>query len=522
MKKISIPILKHSSFLFIPVLIMYLSATGVQTISSDPVYIYLMNGLNYAAGRPIQATDHPGTTLHLYLGNMIKFLSETICDLDDCHVINFTISQSETIAFLSLVPIILLFALILFFSQKSLEKYFKRKWLPVLMFLYTWACLPNALYYSIRIAPEVCLLLFSALCSLLIFIQYNEKGRIITLLNPFIIGAIIGAGIALKITFFPFILMLFALNSWKRFLVSMTCSYLSFMYFIQPIWDTPRFGGFISRVSGVLNHKGYLGDGDKGLIDISSILPNLFKMISESPASLISLLIPIFILNVRKKGFSLLFNKEYRPFIVFWVILCVQFAITVLKTPNARFLIPSLALVPWLFAYLGRDFPTKNRHGRTALALTALFFSLFSLNKIYKEILPEISLSKEIRIVDMLADNKSGCFIYENGSYRGIGNALAVGNIWSAYQYNQNIDEKFSKIILSGVYGHGYMTPGNTKTFYKDELRSIIEEDCLLIKSGSSMDTFQGSPINLIWAGKRNYLYQIAKTRSGRKEVQFK
>lgn len=254
---------------------------------NDPEYIYLMNALCICDGQSVGHIDNPGTTLmQLGAGTMgIMHLfsnpkNETIVE----HVLRNPDEFIEGIRKVIVVfntIFLLLLGWIVFRKTRSI-------W-PALLLQ---ACTLLSVYILditwAKLSPEPLLFSTTGIYAILVFCFYHEQEK--DQWKYVILFALItGAGLATKATFLPlFILPLFILPSLKKKIYYLLGIVPSFVLFTIPA--IPEYDRMFYWFRDMISHAGIYGNGEKGIIDTKTYIPNIQSILSFYPGFTITLI----------------------------------------------------------------------------------------------------------------------------------------------------------------------------------------------------------------------------------------
>lgn len=497
-------------FLSIPSVLIYLSSTISQFITNriDPIYIYYFNGLNYALGRRIQHVDHPGTPLQVYIGKLINYMSENWCEGKLCHPLDYAFHESEKVLFYGIVSLILILMIVLIFSVHLIKKIFSNTNYQRLGFFYllTWIAVPSLMYYLTGLKPEIFLIILASMCGYLACREAFSYGRFEKFLNPILLGFLVGLGIATKVTFLSFLGLFILLRGSIRKALFLVMIPPSFVLFTWPIKD--QYAHLFSWLKNILTHTGSYGTGDAGLPSVSLLFSNFNQMISSHFILFMLILVVCCFLLSRYSIRSFFKDQESKIVYVFMAIMLVQFSMTI-KHPSIRYFLPALALLPWMVVFSLNSINAKI-FDRFYVILFLILVPV-SISKSIVQFQPEIKESAEIANIEALA-KKDGCFLYEvNGG--GLGTALAIGNIWAAYEYNMNIASAHQQRMISGVYSDSVTNAGNTYTFENQDYEKILSEGCLIIFSKAKRDSIFGLNVSPVFQGQYVSAFNVERTK---------
>jgi hypothetical protein len=348
--------------------------------SSDPGYYFLMNALNLAAGRPIVHIDQPGTPLQVIGAAVI----DGVHDIDGRGTVaDDVIRRPGVFIEMYFLSLVVLYALALgglgysaLITLGGLDAATVVQALPILFGDYS------------RVVPVTteCLLLsvVAALCILLLR-QLRHEGP--SRWRAPLYGALIGFGIAVKLTFAPLLLIpLCMLNRFRDVVVYAAAILASFVISTAPIW--PEYPRLLEWVINLAAHQGSYGHGPGGVAAPSTWFANLADL-AEQQIVLALAVVAVVTLVVRgmlsRDVPQVAWSSRERLLIGLTLGASAQFIVTA-KQPDARYLIPSVAslgLFLWLLLEraprLRRRIPEPALLSIAVVAACVLVWSAFSL-----------------------------------------------------------------------------------------------------------------------------------------------
>jgi hypothetical protein len=241
-------------------------------LNSDPDYAYLLNSLNITQLKTPGHTDHPGTTIQVLGGIIIKitYLIQSWKNFDASNIVE-AVLQSPEFYLLTINTILLILTTTLLFLLGVITFSFSQSIALSLLLQLTpfwW----TVLSHSIRVSPEPLLFCLSQLfVMLLLFYLYSDVVRLPRF--ALAIGVVFGLGVATKFTFLPLGLVIFLLPGLpQKGLAIFTAITIFFLATLPVLSQYPRIFSWILSIA---THTGRHGKGNQGLVDFST-LPNTF------------------------------------------------------------------------------------------------------------------------------------------------------------------------------------------------------------------------------------------------------
>ena len=232
------------------------------------------------------------------------------------------------------------------------------------------------------------------------------------------LGLLIGVSMMAKITAAPMIIFfMISKGIWRKIIciLSFLVASLAFLPFLIPKIDKMQ-----SWFSGLLLRKGYYGQGEIGAPELLDFTQGLYGLVFEAPIFWILLFILlVFYFLWKRHGHSSSdgMMKRYRNWQgISFVFLAVVFQVLiVLKHPKARYLFPSMAVMPAMaafFLYFKEDFLLfKKDIGKISMKFIILLVALGSLldisAKLYEKYGERIERAVELQRAETLVASLS-------------------------------------------------------------------------------------------------------------------
>ncbi len=277
-------------FLFIPLI--YLSSSLFLHFNYgkfyqgavDPEYAILYNGVIVGGGRlAINFTDHPATPLIFItaIGARLTHLTA----IGTPYVEHF-LQNPEKYIHVAVILNCLLIGFSLWMLGRGIYKYLHSRSLALLAQLGVLSSF-TILGISARLIPEASLLIpLCFLCLLAVNYLYQPPSE--KPVTPLQFAAVIGFGIACKLSFVPMALVpLILLKGWKSKFKFLGFLLLSVVLFAYPLFTNPDKS--FSWVFNMFTHSGQHGGGESDFIDLAA-LPHRLELLWLQDATFLILL----------------------------------------------------------------------------------------------------------------------------------------------------------------------------------------------------------------------------------------
>lgn len=247
----------------------------------DPTYAYLYNSLNMATFRIVGHVDHPGTTMQVIGGVILK----------GAWLINPVEGETLTMAviknpeyYLRILNTSVAIIASAFIFLAGLFIYKKSDALHYALIVQSIPFISGVVLFNgfTRVSQESMLMISSMSMACWSLFWYFKKDEVPQ--KVFLIGfaVITGFGLASKIIFAPLVFIpLILLVSWKDKFRYILLSILSFVIFTIPI--IPRYPHMMKWFLSLFTHSGIYGSGKAGIIDPSQYLISLQEILNGEP-----------------------------------------------------------------------------------------------------------------------------------------------------------------------------------------------------------------------------------------------
>ncbi|MGB4206090.1 MAG: hypothetical protein WBJ84_10800 [Bacteroidales bacterium] len=314
----------------------------------DPEFSYLLSGILLGKGSFNLFIDHPGTPLIVFAAivTRIVYIFRSASSYTDDVLQN----PDQYLSALN-ISMIILISVVVFLV--SLWIYRKTGNLPAAIFIQFSPFVAEYVFSVIeRYMPEPWFIaLVVILCGTTLLDMYGafDHGKAKNK-RPLIYGIIIGAGISLKFTFFPFIIApLFIIRGMKKKLFYLASAMISFLVFTFPLIKRGKV--FFNWINSIVLHTGKHGSGKASVIDPQQFILNLKTIIQSEKHLVYAALIAIFILLcsllpfIRKR----IANKRYINALAGFLMAMIVGVLAISKHYEAYYLIPYSLITVFLF-----------------------------------------------------------------------------------------------------------------------------------------------------------------------------
>jgi hypothetical protein len=477
-----------SIYLVLPVILFLFAislkeARGPHFINSyDPDYPYLTASLNAADFRSSELIYHPGIPVQMVGGVILRAYSPNYLNLQ-----KDVLSQPE-LYLNRLNYFVIGITVILFISVGVTAFFLTGDILPGLLIQIT-PFLSNSILRSlIRFNPEPFLIISSFFLILIILIKSlrskaaydNDR----TLLSAFaIIG---GFGLAVKVTFFPLLIIpIFLLTNFSTIIKYISFTMAAFVLILLPYYN--KIINAVTWYWKIFSHTGIYGKGRVGIIDLSTLHPNIVSLFQAEPVFMYSLLLVIAFTGVN------LFNPRLRKIalksIHFKVLMGLSVAntiglIMILKHFGVKYLVPSFCLtglmVAFLYIYLNHlssELGFSKRLVNLSFILIFTLIGLFSYCRLPNLEQDSLKRDKNLvlhqRVMDEYKDWKKIVYFGQPSKHY----ALFFGNGWAGSRHSGVLESIYGKNFFFYHHGKGIFCNWHGKispAIIVDNLENII------------------------------------------------
>jgi len=472
--------------------------------NSDPEYAYLLNGLKLANGISPSHVDHPGTTLQILTALIIDsrhaikdILVERTPRSEDVlqHSEEYLLTIRDFLAILA----ILLFILI------AVQIYNKTKlvWVAICFQIFPFLS-RNVISALTRVSPEPLLLITILFTTIILFEVTEKKLPIYPIWQPIFLGLILGIGLVTKLTFLPFVLLIFWFPRLRDRILATAVFIGTIFLFTIPIW--PHAKQIAGWIKGLVTKQGYYGSGPTGFFPpFKTLISNLNNLTQAEPFYFIVLAILILWCIIIWKSRSLDNKLERLRVFLSMGILIIQL-IMVMKFPSPHYLVPGLSWLGFILLmgtlrlktlvestscttvkYLSK-LSTKFKIISTTL-VTALFVSAimnsFAIISSYQSI-EEVHLGTK-KIDSLIKVNFTNCSIIPYYGASDLRYALMFGNDIAGRVFAESLTKIFPDTYSYTIWGRQFISfSGDTEDAEIQHRLSLGE--CILLRGGHYMD----------------------------------
>jgi hypothetical protein len=309
----------------------------------DPAYAYIFNGLNFANLKLVTGfTGHPGIPLQILISIIIRI---TYLFRENGGIVNDVLLNPEL--YLNNISLVLVTinTFIIFLAGYLICNWFKNLAFAILIQLSVFFSKAAMFFASIVMAEPM--LIFTELIIILYIFRYLQ-GNDEKALNKYSIlfGVISGFGLAVKVAFFPVVLIPFLLikgiKNRVRFILA---AGVAFLVFMLPAMN--RFERFVLWIKRLIVYTGNYGTGEPTVINTKNFIQNLSRIFNDDYVFTI-----IYVFIVIAVGLYLFVryreilrkNKYYRLLVIIFISVTVQILI-VAKHYSFHYMIPAHILI---------------------------------------------------------------------------------------------------------------------------------------------------------------------------------
>ena len=332
MKQLSLGLLPASLF------VLALAMARATTFDADPDYTYLINGLNLFTVHAPWDIGHPGTTLHWLAGAMIgvtwlcrwPFVLDWPVDDVLRHPEFYLLAIHTVIAALVAAAVFCCGSMIERAAGLTSALAAQAVWLVSFP---TIASLP-------RVTPEPMIIAMAA-ALIGVFAPHvldpKQPER------PVAAGILFGAGLALKITTVPWVLLLLLFDDRRTRKIALVTAALAALAITLPI--ASRYRLMLAWWESLAVHRGIYGEGEVGLPTTAQFGTSLLDLLGTNPEYSVALIASL--------GLAILQARSRRIFLICAAVIAVQLVVVakhpneryLLQHPNDRYLLPAMVAV---------------------------------------------------------------------------------------------------------------------------------------------------------------------------------
>ena len=480
--------------LVVPIALLILSgllvdARGPYNLGAnlDPDYCYLLNSLSILLFHQPGHVDHPGTPVQ-EIGAAVVFakwlgasLSGSWASLpgtvlsrpeDFLHAINFVLN-------LLLGGAVFLAGLKMYRASGSLLAALVLQ-VSVFLFRETVLTLP-------RVDPEPVLVAvgFALMVPLIPMILAKEPAKAPGALAA---GAILGFGLATKVTFLPWVAVGALCTGWKqRFRLIGACLLALFIFLLPILSSLPQVFRWLNAV---LTHRGVFGSGPSGPPSSAQVLMNFKALYAAEPSLFYWLCFYSAVLlalqfGVREPEKSLARSIQ-RLMWAGWVAIVFQIAMALKHFVAARYLVPALVLTALLNGFLVLLFsaPVFRAGLRAALAFCGIVLLIGScwtnVSRLKQWAMDARRYQDDVSRLAEVRQKFRGCAVI--GYYSGSGGqyALAFGSEYTRGDHGKLLD----RLYPDTIYFHNEFKSFSLEP-RQAQVRGLLKQGrCVLMEGG--------------------------------------
>lgn len=448
--------------------------TGLYSLRSiDPEYIYFISGLSIANGEfELGHIDNPGTPLQYLLAILFKiiyaFRSQQTPFIEDVLANSDLYLSVSNLLTIILVGSFLLFAGVRVFKQTQNIGY--------ALLVQTTPFFTGIVYGNIgRVTPENILPIPVILLSIFLISFITQNKEIKENRNIFILAIIAAFGLSIKLTFLPLSIIPFlVIDGWKNKLKYVGITPLFFFAFALPA--TLQIEIFWNWVKALFLNSGQYGEGEKSIIDLTAMMPNLEKMWNEN-----GLFFLVFILFIGIILTSIIISKKSKKGILPKTALAIVLAsilqiFLISKHFEQRYFVNALFLIPLMVILCieaTKEWHIQNKKQSLSFVISVLFILTFSKTQvpIIRQLSTHLTRQQEKRM--------------------------------PAYHFFKGIEDNATKIFVPGYYNcpspeyalrFSYGWAGKQKELYKPYLAKLFPNSIIFYFWDSTFNVWGEQP----------------------------
>ena len=322
------------------------------TENQDPDYPYLLNGLGLLQGIVPKHVDHPGTPLQMWIAIVVwighgvrhfmgaeGLVKDVLTHTEDyLRLINFSLLGLTVLALWGVGATALKLS-------RSIPVALLLQLTPLLMIKTQLGNEPS------RVSPDV---MSFAVAQLLVILLlkwlYREPEQTGTKIEFAVaLGAVLGLGIAVKVTFLPMLLYLLLIRGFRLQVIAVAITVGSFIAATLPIIS--RYSKVWDWMIGVATHTGNYDGGDVGLINHGTFVEDSDRLISPNPVffTVLGVATVALVLYTLKRRMDL---PASRLLLITVVVAWLQVFLAIKEHGYSRYLSPSAGLMGLLIVCL--------------------------------------------------------------------------------------------------------------------------------------------------------------------------
>lgn len=416
----------------------------------DPSYAYLLNALNIAENKRPGHIHHPGTTVHIIGGLVLKLnhLKDRIYNESTDFAETVLLKPEAHIRNINYVMIFLVAIAVTIFGFQACK--FSGSILVAVVAQAFPLSFPVLIEQLPKLTPEPLLVVCSFILAALLISLLNHSRRSEFNLNKIAIatGVLIGFGMVTKITFAPLALSILIFQGIKPKLFAIISSLVTIIFLTIPIWD--RYPQMFHWFLGILIHAGNYGHGAIGLPPLESLWFNFSELWSQVPVLLCFIpLLLISYISAKKIGQT----NKCRALLVCLLILLCQVGM-VIKHPGTKYALPTLTFCSFFLFLFILSF---SRMINTLLVYLLVFVTTILI--VYSVNLTNVRSTRLSRIDKANAELRRiavshDCTIIDSYRISSKEYALQFGNNFSRRAHSFILDKLYPEYMSFNVFGN--------------------------------------------------------------------
>ena len=453
----------------------------------DPEYQYLLSGLKIINGQSPNHVDHPGTTLQLFSAVVIE-ARNTIRDF----LVGRTSATQDVLqnpeAYLYTIRDIMAIGIALLLFLISVQIYTKTKLIWAAIGYQLFPFLSTSMIHSMaRVSPEPFLVITVLLGTILLIKINDRKQPVYPLVQPILMGLFLGVGLVTKLTFLPFLLLVFWFPLWRDRMIVLITFICSFLIFTIPVWS--RINYFVGWVTGLVTRQQSYGSGPQGLFPpFQTIIQNLKDLAGVEPFYFIFFVLLILYCIFIWKNRTPETRLERLRALLLLGILAIEL-IMVMKYGGSHYMVPGLTLLGFVFLVMILKMRSifsdgSNNFKVIRATLLILLFGSAVLNTFIffstsRSIVAAHSETEEINT--FLQTNYANCTIIPYYGASSQTYALLFANGWAGDFFADSLSKIYPNTVGYNVWSHAfYSFSGENKD--KETQDRLARGECILLR----------------------------------------
>ena len=420
--------------------------------NSDPDFMYLGGALSLSKLSSPAFADHPGTPV-ISLGALVIITAQAVQQKADLQ--EDVLKNPEFYLDLIFYTLLVLRAAMLVVAGGITIWLTKNLYLSLMMQLTPFlsiAILPGMTY----VGPESLLVVISIgfATTVLVFLEGRTEKRYTFFAVLF--GILSGIAIATKLSALPLMIVPLVLLSGRYKLLCSMITGIAFLGATLPV--LPRYRYFIGWIYGIATHTGRHGTGDKGLIDPTKYLKDLYWLALEEKFFSVILLVSMLVLAwwfLTHRSLPLSQSSKDLPKSLLAISLAELLQLLIVaKHPAVHYLVPALGLLGLnliLISKLIAPMTVKRSHLAHAVIFLIVLSSTMTIQlpnvRAVHESFADSKLGQQ-SVFEKVQENYKGCKIISYYGASSLPAAWLLGSWGGAGTFSQRLQELYPDALF--------------------------------------------------------------------------